>query len=109
MKFLLVFALLFSTQLYAWDLPQVKGADAIRYLHERQEVLVRNAQGVWRYDVNGLLIRAPSRSTEQLWDQSLGKAPASLSQVHAIYAPTSGVVFMLVPESEHVQVLKLRQ
>lgn len=108
MKFLLTLTLFLSAQVFAWELPQTTGADEIRYLHERQEVLVKSEAGVWRYDVQGRLIRSPSTSTQKLWDVSSGKAPASLSKVHAVYAPAAGVVFVLVPESENVQVLKLR-
>ena len=109
MKLLFIFLVLVIESVMAWELPQVTGASDIRYVHERQEVLVRNEQGVWRFDTHGRFVRSPSRSTQVLWEKSTGKAPASLPQVHAVYAPASGVVFMLVPDNERVQVLKLRE
>lgn len=97
-----------SFNVMAWELPHAKNAQDIRYLPERQEVLVKNELGIWRYDVSGRLIRSPSKSTDLLWNQSTGKMPASVTQVAGVYVPTTKQVFVVLPDRSKVQVLKVK-
>lgn len=107
MKFL-IGLLLMSFNVMAWELPHAKDVQDIRYLAKRQEILVQNELGIWRYDVQGRLIRSPSKSTQLLWNQSVGKTPASVAKISGFYVPTTKQVFVLLPDHSQVQVISIK-
>lgn len=108
--FLVAIFSLFCFEAQAWNLQYTAQAQEMRFMPQRQELLVKNDKGVWRFDQRGLLIRGPAPSNDRLWGEAHGKAPASTMQkVEAIYVPSSGLVFMLLPEEQRVHVVPMQR
>lgn len=99
--------LLMVLPVQAWELVPKQQVSEMRHLIERQEFLVKTNAGVWRFDERGVLLRGPAPSTEKLWRQGHGKAPASQS-LEAFYAASTGLVFVFMPDSGQVYVMPLK-